>query len=290
MRIRWNLSTPLMAFCVSIGLGTCISSLSYGAVTFGGGYGVSAGVSTASDCPSFCTGDFDFDSSGGEFSGFASATSTEYGVSRAQAFYNQSEAYLPELKAFSSSTAGQGGSASAFGVQGFAYEGTESKNLTIEFELDANVIDSGSYGSERTSASIGVLGVDALNRIAPVDNPFYYGDFGTWYFENNGTQLGTDSLFVNTPNGSMSGSISFDVNPGDVFFVGASLNASSRTGTADAFNTFKSTFADPNVKSQLTIANPVAAVPEPSGLACLSIVTVGWATRRRRTGHTSVSL
>jgi hypothetical protein len=277
-----NFTAPIMAFLLTFGLATITPSQSFGAVTFGSGYGVSADVSTASDCPSFCTGDFDFDSSGGEYAGFASATSTVYGESRAQAFYNQSEAYLPELKAFSSSTAGRGGSAGAFGVQGFSYEGTESREITIDFELDANVLDSGSFGNERASASIGVLGLDALNSIGSVDGPFYYGHFGTWYFENIGTQLGTDSLFVNSPNGSEQGSISFNVDPGDVFFVGASLNASSRTGTADAFNTFTSTFADPNVKSQLTIANAVSSVPEPTSLACLSIVTVSWAARRRR--------
>ncbi len=99
-------------------------------------------------------GDADFDSSGGEFSGFASASSTVYGVSQAQAFYSSSNSYLPELKAFSSSTAGRGGSASAFAVQGFAYEGTESAEITIEFELDANVIDSGSFGSESAGGAV----------------------------------------------------------------------------------------------------------------------------------------
>lgn len=294
MRTLWDFTAPIIAFFLIFGLSTITPSQSFGAVTFGSGYGVSADVSTASDCPSYCTGDFDFDSSGGEYAGFASATSTFFGDSRAQAFYNQSEAYLPELKAFSSSTTGRGGSARAFGVQGFSYEGTESRQITIDFELDANVIDSASFGSERASASIGVLGVDplnngeeALNAIAAVDGPFYYGDFSTWYYENIGTQLGTDLLFVNSPSGLEQGQISFNVKPGDVFFVGASLNASSRTGTADAFNTFTSTFADPNVKSQLTIANAVSSVPEPTSLACLSIVTVGWAARRRRAGRSS---
>jgi len=92
-----------------------------------------------------------------------------------------------------------------------------------------------------------MLGLDFFDPGEPVNGPEYYSDFGTWYYENIGTQLGTDTAFVNVPNGTDTGSISFTVNPGDVFFVGASLSASSRTATADAFNTFTASFADPTV-------------------------------------------
>lgn len=287
MHILRKFSAPIMALTLSCGHHILAPSNSFGDVTFANGFGVSAGASTASDCPSFCTGDFDFDSGGGEGAGYASATSTAHGSSRARAYYSSTDSYLPELKAFSSSSAGKGGSASAFGVQGFLYEGTESGDITIEFELDASVFDSGSYGSESVAASIGVLGVNSIMEPdAPINGPDYYSDFGTWYYENFGSQLGTDSLFVNTPNGSEIGSITFDVSPGDVFFVGASLQASSRTGTADAFNTFTSTFSDSSqaFASQLTVANAVAAVPEPASMAMLSVVAVSWTARRRRRG------
>lgn len=249
------------------------------------GYGVSAGASTFSDCPSFCTGDSDFDSNGGEFASNASAISSVFGTSKARAYYNGSETYLPELKAFSSSTGGQGGSASAFGVQGYTYEGTESETITIEFVLDANVLDSGSFGSESTSASLGVLGASG-----PLSSsPEYFSDFGTWYFENLNDQLGNGSVAINTPNGSDSGSVSFIVEPGDIFFVGASIRASSRTGTADAFNTFTSSFINltdgsrSDVGSRLFVANPVSvSVPEPSSLAFLSAIICGFTARRRR--------
>ncbi len=274
-----SLSAPILV--LAIALIALTPATSPAASTFGG-YGVSAGASTSSNCPSFCTGDFDFDSSGGEFSGFASATSMVYGEARAEAFYDKSNAYLPVLKAFSSSTSGRGGSASAFGVQGYTYEGTESRQIEIAFELDANVLDSNSFGSESASASIGILGVSGLFRSNPAEYPSYQSDFGTWYFENVGTQLGTESRFVNSPNGLAQGSVSFTVNPGDIFFVGATLSAISRTGTADAFNTFTAVFEDPAVISQLTIANPVAAIPEPTSLSGLSIVTIGWYARRRR--------
>ena len=254
---------------------------SYAAITFASGFGVTAGADTFANCPSFCTGDSEFDSNGGPASSFASATSTRYGLSRAQAFYSSAKTYLPELKALSTSTAGQGGSASAFGVQGYAYEGTATTTLTIDFQLDANVFDSGTFGTESTSASIGVLGLSSVDPSMPVVGPVYYASFGTWYFENIGTRLGTDSLFVNTPNGSDTGSIMFTVNPGDVFFVGASLSASSRTGIADAFNTFTATFNNPTVASQLTIAN-ATAVPEPSSLILLSVATGCFAALRRR--------
>ena len=252
-----------MAFLVVGGMNSLTASKSIGQIA--SGFGVSAGVSTASDCPSFCTGDFDFDSDGGEYASFADAISTTYGLSKARAYYSGSEAYLPELKAYSSSTAGQGGSASAFGVQGYIYEGAGTETITINFALDANIFDSGTFGSESASASIGVLGLGLQNPNEPIDGPDFYSDFGTWYYENFGMQLGAESLFVDnsTTGGLDTGSISFDVDPGDVFFVGASMRASSRTGTADAFNTFTSTFSNPAIASQLTVANPVA-VPEPS--------------------------
>ena len=276
-----NFFTVAIGCTVIGGLNLFSSTDLAGQTTFADGFGVSANVSTASDCPSFCTGDFDFDSDGGELESFAGAISTLYGESRARAYYSSDEFYLPELKAFSSSSGGRGGSASAFGVQGFAYEGTETQNITIGFVLDANVIDSGTFGSESAGASLGVLGLDFFDPDQPIDGPDYFSDFGTWYFENIGTQLGTDSVFVNTPDGMDSGSVTFEVNPGDVFFVGASLSASSRTGLADASNTFTASFSDPVVASQLSIANPTA-VPEPTGLALLSMVAIGLIPRRRR--------
>ena len=65
------------------------------------GFGVSASASTSSDCPSFCTGDFDGDSGGGEFASSTSAISTLFGTSMSESNYNGSETFLPELRAFS---------------------------------------------------------------------------------------------------------------------------------------------------------------------------------------------
>ncbi len=255
------------------------ASQSFGQSLLPSGFGVSAGASTFSSCPSFCTGDADFDSDGGELASIANAISTTYGLSQASAYYAAPETYLPELKALSFSTSGQGGSASAFGVQGYTYDGTVSTTITIDFELDAEVLDSGTFGDESTSASLGVLGADSF--VAPL----YFSDFGTWYFENLAEPLGNDSLFVDgdTAGGVDNGSVSFSVDPGDSFFVGASLRASSRTGTADAFNTFTASFSDPAIASQLIVANPVAAaVPEPSSIALLSLFAASMITRRTK--------
>ena len=245
------------------------------------GFGVSASASTSSDCPSFCTGDFDGDSGGGEFASSTSAVSTLFGTSMSESNYNGSETFLPELRAFSSSTGGRGGSATAFGVQGYTFNGTATETVRIDFELDANVLDSGSFGDEVALGRLGVLGISGTP--GPFDRPEYFSDFATWFFENPGERLGDETLIINTPNGSESGFVQFNVGPGDSFFVGASLRASSRTGTADAFNTFTSSFSDPAVASQLSIANPVSvAVPEPSSFAFLSALIGGFAARRRR--------
>ena len=248
------------------------------------GSGVSASAGTFSDCPSFCTGNFDGDSGGGEFASSASAVSTVFGTSMAQANYNGSETFLPELRAISSSTGGRGGSATAFGVQGYTYNGTETETIRIDLALDANVLDSGSFGEERVSASLGVLGFSGTDGY--FERPEYFSDFSTWFFENPSEMLGNAGLSITTPNGSESGFIQFNVGPGDSFFVGASLRASSRTGIADGFNTFTSSFSDPAVASQLTVANPVAAaVPEPSAFVVLTALICGFTTRRRKSNR-----
>ena len=248
------------------------------------GFGVSASAGTFSDCPSFCTGDFDGDSGGGERASSASAISTAFGTSMAQANYNGSETFLPELRAISSSTGGRGGSATAFGVQGYTFNGTETESIRIDLALDANVLDSGSFGDERVSASLGVLGFSGTAD--PLDRPEYFSDFATWFFENPGDRLGNTGLVIDTPNGVESTFIEFDIAPGDIFFVGADLRASSRTGIADGFNTFTSSFADPAIASQLTVANPVAAVvPEPSAFVVLTALICGFTTRRRKSNR-----
>ncbi|MGB7325625.1 MAG: hypothetical protein WBD31_12195 [Rubripirellula sp.] len=241
------------------------------------GYGVSAGVTTYSNCPSFCTGLSDGESSGGEFATFANVSNSTYGTAAARAFYDGSSTYLPVLKAFASSVAGRGAGASAFGAQGFTYSGTEAKLLTIDFQLDASVTGNAAGDlspDNRASASIGVLrGGNGLFG----SNIAFSSGFGTYYYENFGERLGERSVGVTVPNGSSAGSLSFTVNPGDEFFVAASLNATTRAGTVDAFNTFTSSFTDATGITAIAVPEPTSA-----GVLAMASVVILLTKRRKR--------
>lgn len=239
------------------------------------GYGTHASAGTASNCPSFCTtangGDFQSDSAGGEFSTSAFAEESSYGLGRAQATLSGSS-YLPELKALGSSDVGKRGAGTAFGVQGFIYSGP-AKNLTLDMNLDGSITDNPvGYTSNTLGASIAILKGSSLD---------WFPDFATLVFEVAGsttTQVGVVQMFLSEPglNQSTSDSISFDVEPGDEFYVVTELNASGQNGTADAWNTLTLNFDN---NSGLT----PAAVPEPTSLAVFATAIVLMLGHRKKT-------
>jgi len=73
------------------------------------GYGIEVSTSTANNCPSFCTGDFQYHSDGGEFSTSATSSENSYGSASSYALYTgSSPTYLPELRVNTSSDLGRG--------------------------------------------------------------------------------------------------------------------------------------------------------------------------------------
>lgn len=260
-----------VTFCLAIACTITTGQAQINPIT--SGYGIDASASTASNCPSFCTtaggGEFEFASGGGEFILNASATETTFGIARSNGFYDSTSTYLPTLKAYSASAAGAGADAQVTGIQGYTYDGPGTKDITIDYSLDAFV----SQGTGNPDSF-------AIARVAA-----YYDDegnfetfFGNLLFESNATILDNNTTRLES-NGDVSDSISFTVNSGDNFYVIAQLSVGSeRGGLADAENTFTASFADATGLAPVA----TAAVPEPSSAALLGLGLTALFTRRRR--------
>lgn len=226
------------------------------------GYGAYASTSTASNCPSFCTtaggGDFQYDSDGGEFSNTASSEESSYALGRAQSGLTAAT-YLPELRVLASADLGRGGFATAFAVQGFTYSGAASTTITLDITLDGSITDNPTgYTNNTLRADVAVLLGSTLD---------WYADFGTLVYEVAGattTRAGVESLFLSNPglNQSTTDVITFDINPGDDFYVVASMGATGKNGIADAWNTLTLSFEDDTGLAAASISN----VPVPAAL------------------------
>ncbi len=259
-----------------VGLSALAVSLSSQASSIATGYGVYASTSTASSCPSYCTGDFQYDSAGTEFSNTASASQNTYAAADAFASLSGSS-FLPILKAKTSATDGVGGFATAFGVQGFTYTGTDIFDFTLNYNLhgSAGLNPTGSTNTSNSlSASIAVLvGNGDLE---------WYPDFGTLVYEvaYNQRIVGTDDLSIfNATNVNTPGSISFSLNPGDDFYVVGSMSARSINGYADGWNTLTFDFTD---DTGLTAATSVVPVPAAAWLFASGLIGLASVARRKK--------
>lgn len=246
------------------------------------GYGAEASAGTASNCPSFCTsgggGQFDSDSDGGEFSNtaFAEVDSTYGALGRAQSSLTGGT-YLPELRALASSDPGRRGSATAFAIQGYTYSGASSTTITLDLNLDGSITNNtnGAYTRNVLRADVAVLLGSSLD---------WYADFGTLVYEVAGattTRAGLETLFLTDPAiNQETGSITFDIDPGDDFYVVASMGASGQNGIADAWNTLTLNFDDDTGLTAASISNvPLPAAVWLFGSGLLGLIGI---SRRKK--------
>jgi hypothetical protein len=233
------------------------------------GYGTFSSTST-----SVIQGDFKFDEHGGELMALAAAMENTYGISQAYSDTTGSS-YLPNLKVRASSNEGFSASAKAFAVQGFSFSDS-ARDVQLNVNLHGSIINNPTGSSSNSlSASLAVLKGSELG---------WYPSFGTLVFEVAGAttqQLALGSAFLNTPGLDQNNatSMTFHLNPGDNFYVVAQLNANSRNGEADGFNTLSLSF---------TNASGITAVPEPSSfalsLAVIALAACHWRRRGRSDG------
>jgi len=246
------------------------------------GYGAYASTSTASNCSSGCStangGDFQYNRAGVEFGTIASSTETSYATANAYSSLTGST-YLPELRVETIADAGRGGVATAFGVQGYTYTGSDPFMFTLDYNLH------GSVGANPTG-SINNNGLRADVAILIGNNLEWYPSFATLVYEvaYNLDAVAVDSVFLSDGiDANTGGSISFQLNSGDEFYVVGSVGARSVDGFADGWNTLSLNFQDDTGLAAVS-AVPVSAVPVPAAVWLLASGMIGLtAVARRKT-------
>jgi hypothetical protein len=169
--------------------------------------------------------------------------------------------------------------ADARGTQLYTYSGTSPSEYTLEYNVDGAI--SGGLLSE-IAGGFTVFGkdFDPGQEIQPVLG------FTFDHANGNGTELPVH----------LTGDVTFIVNPGDQFFVQATLESivDSRSGqlpaVADASHTLGMQFTEGDTSLLTPAAEAVADAPESLTMSLLGIglACVGLATRRRRrSGFTS---
>lgn len=211
-------------------------------------WGTSTYVASFDDCPSYCTGNYEFTEEGG-FDQYSSSSELDNDAGAGKAFAEVNGAgYTPVLKAIASANAGTGIYANAWGVQHYKYTGTESTIIELTLNLHGSI-----SGEGKIRGDIAVIKGNNLP---------WTSDMGTLIYEMVPYEdvLANDSLFINSgDNQTTTSVVSIALEAGDSFFVRADLKASGqRASTADAYNTFTMNFSD---DSELT----ATAKPADSG-------------------------
>ncbi len=240
------------------------TSLTSQASIIGDSYGVSASVSTYGNCSVVCTvssdNDSSYSSSGGVLNTSATTTESTHASGAALASLSGLD-YLPTLKVMASADEGKHASATAYAQQGFDYLGQDTTSITLNLNLHGSVGNNLSgYSSNSLQAKVGILIGNELD---------YYPSFGTAYYEigllDGNVGAGTEGLVINNGNDvNVQGSISFDLEAGDSFFVISQMNASSQNGFADAWNTLSMSFTDSTGLNATSNASTINPIPEPS--------------------------
>lgn len=235
------------------------------------GYGTHVGVFTAGNCPSFCTGDqFAFAEDGMAGATAATASESTYAMGRGSAELSAAGGYLPLLKAYGSASLGKATGVSSFASQMFTYSG-DAATIELTVNLSGTTGDNGGgYSFNNINADVAIVKGDTLP---------WYPHFGTLIYElvPSEDRLALGSL---DSGGPVSTTLSFDLLPGDAFFVVSQLNINSNNGFADAEHTLRMAF-DANAAANLVAAT--APVPEPATawMAALGLLALGWRARHR---------
>ena len=246
------------------------------------GYGTKVSTSTWGNCPSFCRGDgVEFGEDGGAGITASSASESTYGTARGSAAFASGSSYLPVLKGYGSSGLGRRAGSTSFASQQFTYSGGSALEVTMDVSLTGTVVDGASgYVSNDISADIAIVVAQSIP---------WMPSFSTLIFEALPFDAVVFKTFVAITNPGVSaaaGSLTFDLNPGDTFFVVSQLNVGAQNGTADAEHTLVMAF-DPVTAAAPGLVAATAPVPEPgtAWFLGLGLLAVGWQARRRIAGR-----
>ncbi|WDE00180.1 PEP-CTERM sorting domain-containing protein [Thalassomonas actiniarum] len=247
-------------------------------------YGAYAAGYTASNCSSACTtangGDIINTNDGGLSSGSAYVSEVSYGYSQAYAALDGAS-YLPTLKVEASSDEQKGGNAEAFAMQHYSYTGTEATTIDLDINLHGSVgiNNNDGYSNNSLRADVAVFIGDSLE---------WSTDIATLYYElASGMEKDKTTLYINSGNDVNNlDSLSFDLQPGESFFVVASMRAKSRNGYADAWNTLSLNFEDDNGLVAASAGIVPVDVPEPTSLGMLGLALslISFGQRKKRLG------
>lgn len=243
--------------------------------------GTQANTSTASNCTETGSCVLGLGEDGGDIqshsdTGTTSATSSETTYANAQASASLSgSSYLPTLKAQAIADADKGAFATAYGVQQYTYTGSTASIFDLDYNLHGSV-GTGPF-SEQLSATVGVLlgdspfawdfDVDLATNVYEIATPLDLVDI--------------DYLFIGDGNDvNIPGTISFILNPGDIFYVFAQLTAKAVNGTADGWNTFSMSFVD-DTGLAASATPDVSAVPVPAAAWLFGSALLGFVGLRR---------
>ncbi|GAA0817871.1 hypothetical protein GCM10009111_19820 [Colwellia asteriadis] len=174
--------------------------------------------------------------------------------------------FLPTLKVMAQSSSDSYSYVRALALQKFTYHGNEASTFLLNFNLHGDVNSSSNYLPLRSD--IGIL---------KGNNVWFYEtyDFPTNFFEgglynDTNEMLGYKTIGIeNGLNQNVADSLSFDIQPGESFFVYAQVSAEIQNGFVDAWNTLTMSFADSTGLTAASSMLPNTDIPEPASALLL---------------------
>lgn len=229
--------------------------------------------------PSYWT-DFALDSDGGvavesAYSDIADAR----GNAKASAELLAGGGITPTLKAeayHTSEPSLDGAYGSAFAIEAYQYNGLATLDLTLTGTLTGDLY--------KPSGSDDATGISAQIYIFKERNFYYCGDIGTLLGEYLAVSKGDFSLGINetVTGGVDADSMTFTVDPGEIFYLWAELNTYGLwdNAYADAFSTLTLDFDQDGDLQAHALGNP--AVPIPSAILMIGPALLALIGLRRK--------